>query len=238
MQHIQKAILPSDQTIRKLLPNSFIFYQPKDVVAGDFYWLGELNEEVYFAAADCTGHGVPGAMVSVVCNGALNRSLNEYQLNQPGKILDKVREIVINEFDKSGEEVKDGMDIALCKISNRQLWFAGANNSVWIIRDQEIIDIKGNKQPIGKFEHAVHFDTHHYFLEKGDWIYVFSDGYADQFGGEKGKKMKTKRMKEIFIKASQQDSYKQQATVKAAFLEWKGNHEQVDDVCVIGLRVD
>lgn len=236
-KRIQKAILPSAETVQKLLPQSFIYYQPKDVVAGDFYWIDEQDGEVFFAAADCTGHGVPGAMVSVVCNSALNRSLKEYRLSKPGEILDKAREIVINEFAKSGDDVKDGMDIALCKLSNQQLWFAGAHNPLWIIRRNEIIQVKGNKQPIGKFEHSSPFETHHLFLEKDDMIYVFSDGYVDQFGGQNGKKLKSKKMRAIFLEAAQLPINEQKDFIEQAFQNWRGSYEQVDDICVLGVRV-
>ena len=156
-------------------------------------------KEFYFAAADCTGHGVPGAMVSVICNNGLNRSVREHQLTTPGEILDKTREIVIQEFEKSEEEVKDGMDIALCSISNNILKYAGANNPLWIIRNNELIEIKANKQPIGKFDFSKPFDTHEFTLEKGDSIYVFSDGYPDQFGGIKGKKYKSSNFKKLLL---------------------------------------
>ena len=147
-----------------------------------------------FAVADCTGHGVPGAMISVVCNNALNRSVREYGVTEPGKILDKTREIVKEEFEKSGKEVNDGMDIALCSIEGMKLQYAGAYNPLWIIRNGEVLETKANKQPIGQFEKPEPYTTHSFDLEKGDAIYIFSDGYVDQFGGEKEKKFKAKAM--------------------------------------------
>ena len=197
-KRIQSAILPSSKTIKEYLPNSFIFYKPKDIVAGDFYWLESKNDTVLFAVADCTGHGVPGAMVSVICNNGLNRSVREYGLINPSDILNKTREIVISEFEKSDEDVRDGMDIALCSIKYKVeskksqttaiLQYAGANNPLWIVRDHELIDIRPDKQPIGKHFKNSSFTPHSIELKKGDTIYIFSDGYADQFGGPKGKK--------------------------------------------------
>ena len=150
-KRIQTAILPPNSQLNAALPEHFVLYQPKDIVAGDFYWLEEVNDAVLFAAADCTGHGVPGAMVSVICNNGLNRSVREFGLIEPGKILDQTRDIVIQEFEKSDEEVKDGMDIALCSLSGLNLKYAGAHNPLWIIRNGEIIEFKADKQPIGKF---------------------------------------------------------------------------------------
>jgi serine phosphatase RsbU (regulator of sigma subunit) len=254
-KRIQSAILPPDNLVKKYLKNSFILYKPKDIVAGDFYWMetisaetGVLSDEspilkaqhsklILFAAADCTGHGVPGAMVSVVCNGALNRSVREYGLTIPGEILDKSREIVIQEFEKSDEDVKDGMDIALCVLENNQLSYAGANNPLWIIRKGEIIEIKANKQPIGKFDNPTPYTTHNIELEKGDTIYLFSDGYVDQFGGEKSKKYKAANFRKLLLSIQNETMDKQQQLINIEFENWRGNLDQIDDVCVIGVRV-
>ncbi|MFN5985066.1 MAG: PP2C family protein-serine/threonine phosphatase [Fluviicola sp.] len=235
-KRIQSAILPSDRLISELLPNSFVLYLPKDVVAGDFYWLEKTENEILFAVADCTGHGVPGAMVSVVCNNALNRVVKEYKLTIPGEILDKTRSLIIEEFEKSEEEVKDGMDIALCSIVGDKLSYAGAHNPLVIIRNGELIEIKANKQPIGKYDKIQAFTTHEVQLQKGDRIYLFSDGYIDQFGGEFGKKLKSKYFKEILL-ANQNKSIKlQKDAFELAFQNWKGNYEQIDDVCLIGIE--
>ena len=143
-KRIQSAILPPEKVVKESLEDSFILYKPKDIVAGDFYWLEQKNGKVLFAAADCTGHGVPGAMVSVVCNNALNRSVREHGLTDPGKILDKTREIVIEEFEKSDEEVNDGMDIAICSLEGNSLQYAGAHNPLWVIRNGAILETKAN----------------------------------------------------------------------------------------------
>lgn len=234
---IQSAILPSDKKLRELLPESFVLYLPKDIVAGDFYWLGHSGARTLFAACDCTGHGVPGAMVSVICYNALNRALKEHGLIDPGQILDKCREIVINEFEKSEEGLKDGMDIALCSLEGNQLKYAGANNPLWIARNGEIIETKANHQPIGQFDAPEPYYTHTFELKKGDLIYIFSDGYADQFGGPKGKKLLYKRFKQLLINISGQSMLQQKKVLEQAFEDWKGELEQVDDICVIGVRV-
>ena len=236
-KRIQSAILPPLKLVKEYLQESFILYKPKDIVAGDFYWMENSKKETLFAAADCTGHGVPGAMVSVVCNNALNRSVREHKLTDPGEILTKTREIVIQEFEKSDEDVKDGMDIALCSLEGNKLKYAGANNPLWILRKGEIIETKADKQPIGKVDNPVPYKTHHFDLEPGDTIYVFSDGYVDQFGGEKGKKFKAKAFKELLLSIQDQSMEQQKDLVDAAFEKWKGNLDQIDDVCIIGVRV-
>lgn len=238
-QRIQSAILPSDRVIREFLPDSFVFYQPKDIVAGDFYWLEQIDNKVLVAAADCTGHGVPGAMVSVICNNGLNRSVREHRLSEAGAILDRTREIVIQEFEKSDEEVKDGMDIALCVLSGTTLQFAGANNPLWLVRkgSDTVEEIKGDKQPIGKYRASVPFASHQLEVNPGDTFYIFSDGFADQFGGEKGKKFKTANFKRLLLSIQNQSMQDQLKALKTTFTDWKGNLEQVDDVCILGIKV-
>jgi len=236
-KRIQSAILPPAKLIKEYLKESFILYKPKDVVSGDFYWLEQKNSKVFFAAADCTGHGVPGAMVSVVCNNALNRSVREYGLTIPGEILDKTRDIVVQEFKKSEEDVKDGMDIALCSIEGMKLQYAGAYNPLWVIRSGELIEMKANKQPIGQFDNLKLFKTYSFDLEQGDAIYIFSDGYVDQFGGEKGKKFKSKVFRELLLSIQNKTMEEQNTSIDDAFEIWKGDLDQLDDVCVIGVRV-
>lgn len=244
-KRIQSAILPPQSVLKKELKDAFVFYKPKDIVAGDFYWLEPQKERVLFAAADCTGHGVPGAMVSVVCNNGLNRSVREFGLTDPGEILDKTRAIVISEFEKSEEDVKDGMDIALCSLSGveggstQTLEYAGANNPLWIIRKdgKTVEEIKASKQPIGKYTNPQPYVTHKIELDKGDSIYIFSDGYADQFGGDKGKKLKSKNFKELLLSMQGEEMERQKQLLDEAFDEWKGDYEQLDDVCVIGVKI-
>lgn len=253
-KRIQSAILPPTKLVKEYLKESFILYKPKDIVAGDFYWMEHKNGKILFAAADCTGHGVPGAMVSVVCNNGLNRSVREHGLTEPGEILDKTREIVIQEFEKSDEEVKDGMDISLCglDLNNNTLTWAGANNPLWIINPNRTswpenslpfgegrggAEYKADKQPIGKYAESKPFTTHQIQLEKGDSIYIFTDGYQDQFGGEKGKKFKAAKLRELLLSIQHEPMEKQRETIDQSFETWKGNLEQVDDVCIIGVKI-
>lgn len=240
-KRIQTAILPPDKLVKEYLADSFVLYKPKDIVAGDFYWIEPLKDQIIFAVADCTGHGVPGALVSVVCHNALNRSVREFQLLDPAEILNKTRELIIHEFQKSDEIVNDGMDISICSLNleTRILKWAGANSPLWIIRpgDKEIQELKPSKQPIGQFMSYLPFQTTTIPLNENDTIYLFSDGFADQFGGDAGKKMKARRMKELFISIQDQNMNQQKESIQNFFDKWKSNHEQVDDVCIIGLKI-
>ena len=238
-KRIQEAILPPPSEMNKHLKDGFVYYRPKDIIAGDFYWLETVGDTVLYAAADCTGHGVPGAMVSVVCNNALNRAVREYKLVDPALILDKVRALVIETFEKSDQEVKDGMDIALCSINfkTNKLRFAGANNPLYIVRDNNVLETKGDKQSIGRFAGTNPYNSHEIELEKGDTIYTFTDGYPDQFGGPKGKKLKYKPFKELLLSMSQKPAEEQHQLLGEAFENWKGSLDQIDDVCVVGVRI-
>lgn len=236
-RRIQSAILPADKLVKEYLAECFVLYKPKDVVAGDFYWVELKNKKVLFAVADCTGHGVPGAMVSVVCNNALNRSVREYDLTNPAEILDKTREIIISEFEKSEDDVQDGMDIALCTLEGNILQYAGAHNPLWIVRNGEVMETKANKQPIGKYDNLLPYTCHTFEVQKGDSIYIFSDGYVDQFGGDKEKKFKSRAFKELLISVQKKPMDEQRKFIDEAFESWRGDLEQVDDVCIVGLRV-
>ena len=238
-KRIQNAILPPSKIVKEYLPQSFILYKPKDIVAGDFYWMEHKNDKILFAAADCTGHGVPGAMVSVICNNGLNRSVRELGLTEPGKILDKTREIVIQEFEKSDDEVKDGMDISLCELDlkNNILNWSGANNPIWIVRNGELLETKADKQPIGKYAEEKPFTTHTFELQPNDSIYIFTDGFHDQFGGAKGKKFKASPMKELILSIQDKNMDEQKDFINNTFENWKGKLDQVDDVCVIGVKI-
>jgi len=237
-KHLQKAILPSRESITAALPWNFIFYQPKDIVAGDFYWLEVVGHQVLIAAADCTGHGVPGAMVSVVCHNALNRSVREFGLTDPGKILDKTRELVIETFEKSGQEVKDGMDISLLAIhEGAQIKWSGANNPLWYIEDGKMNELKPDKQPVGKSYDPKPFTTHSLTLAPLSTLFLFTDGFADQFGGDKGKKLKYKSLREILAGTYSDNPSKQCEALALEFKNWMGNFEQIDDVCIVGIRI-
>lgn len=240
-KRIQEAILLPIHLVKNHLPDSFILFKPKDIVAGDFYWVDEVDDKVIFAAADCTGHGVPGAMVSVVCHNALNSAVREFDLAEPGKILDKTRELVIKQFSKSTEDVKDGMDISLCVLNKKTLLleFAGANNPLWLLRknDSEIFEIKPTKQAVGKGDLSKKFESHQIQLAAGDLIYIFSDGFADQFGGDKGKKYKYKPFKDLLVTNRNLSLSEQSNLINSEFEKWKQDLEQVDDICVVGVCV-
>ena len=235
-KRIQNAILPPIKVFEANLPESFIFYKPKDIVAGDFYWFEKLDNQLLFAVADCTGHGVPGAMVSVVCNNGLNRSVREHKLEDPGEILNKTREIVVKEFEKSDEEVQDGMDIALCAIKGSVLNYAGAHNPLWLFRGMEMTEVKADKQPIGKYDSPRPYNTRSIELEKGDTIYLFSDGLVDQFGGPKGKKYLASRFKALLASLQNEPMKNQGIQIEKVFEEWRGSEEQIDDICIMGIR--
>jgi len=250
-KRIQEAILPSKESLRMHVPNSFVIYIPKDIVAGDFYWMhpfteNEKSTKVLFAVADCTGHGVPGAMVSVVCNNALNRSVREFNIEKPGNLLDKTREIVVEQFEKGHHllvnttTIKDGMDISLCLFdkTTKIMEWSGANNPLWIVRNNELIETKGDRQPVGKHDPITPFTTHSIQLQTGDVIYIFSDGYADQFGGEKGKKFKTSSLRKLILDIHHKAIREQKNELEETFQKWKGTYEQLDDVCFIGAIID
>ncbi len=238
-RRIQNAILPPLSRFESHLEKSFVIYIPKDVIAGDFYWLEAQKDRVLFAVADCTGHGVPGAMVSVVCNNGLNRSVREFGLTKPGEILNKAREIVLKEFGKPEYNVNDGMDIGICSLKGNKLRYAGANISLFLIRNGtgEVSIIKSDKQPIGIFDNPKPYTTHELDLEEGDSIYIFSDGMQDQFGGPKGKKFMISRLKKLLIQIQKEPLSKQQELIQSAFEEWRGDEEQLDDICAIGVRL-
>jgi len=238
-KRLQDAILPPDAFLDTNLTNYFIYYRPKDIVAGDFYWAEKVNDLFFIAAADSTGHGVPGAMVSVVCSNALNRATKEFNLSQPGKILDKTRELVLETFEKSSSEVKDGMDISLLcfDFKNKAVFWSGANNPLWYIQDNELKEIKADKQPIGKTDDPKPFSTHQIEYKENTTFYLFTDGFPDQFGGPKGKKFKYKQFQEILLNKVGEAMFVQEDFINQTLENWKGELEQVDDICVIGIRI-
>ena len=240
-KRLQEAILPPKKIIKEYLSQSFILYKPKDIVAGDFYWMESLNGWTYFAAADCTGHGVPGAMVSVVCSNALSKSVIEEKIAEPAAILNRARELVIERFGRSEKQIKDGMDISLCayhSVSGIVKW-AGAHNPLWVIRKEskEIEVIKADSQPIGRYATNEPFTAHALQLNKGDAMYLFTDGFSDQFGGQKGKKYKTANFKRFLLSIQDKDMDTQHQLIVKEFDLWKGDLVQIDDVCVMGVRV-
>ena len=236
---IQNTILPSQSEFNKAFEDCFVLYKPKDIVAGDFYFLEQKGDNVFVACADCTGHGVPGAMVSVICSNALSFAIGEKGLTNTGKILDTVRDVVVEKFKSSPDGIKDGMDISLCRfnVKTREVQYSGANNSLYVLRGQELEIIKADKQPVGQFDHAKPFKYYDLSLNANDRVYLYTDGYADQFGGEKGKKLKYKAFKELIIENAQNPMNSQCEIIDDKFEKWKGDYEQIDDVCVIGVQL-
>jgi serine phosphatase RsbU (regulator of sigma subunit) len=233
---LQKAILPPISLVNKYLPNSFVFYKPRDIVAGDIYWAQKTGNTVFFAVADCTGHGVPAAMVSVVCCNALNNVVGD-GFNDPGQILTKTRELVLETFMQSEQQVYEGMDISLGALSGNLLSWAGANNPLWLFRNDELIELKPDRQPVGKSDDPAPFTTHQIELQQDDMIYVFTDGFQDQFGGPNGKKYKSVNFKKLLVVASHMSAQEQCSFLEKTFNDWKGDHQQLDDVCIMGVRV-
>ena len=259
-KRLQDAILPSEKIVKSFLVDSFILYKPKDIVAGDFYYMDVIEEDrkklIYYVAADCTGHGVPGAMVSIVGANGLKRCIQEFNLRKTGDILDKLAELVATNFSQSEERIRDGMDLAICclELENdniQRVHYSGANNPLWVINPNRKtipnaghpfaegggFEIKADKQAIGYTENVKPFTTHSFDVQKGDSLYTFSDGYPDQFGGENGKKLKSKNFRKILFEIQNKPMRQQHLILNERFEEWKGNLEQVDDVCVIGVRL-
>jgi serine phosphatase RsbU (regulator of sigma subunit) len=225
-----------------------VFYKPKDILSGDFYWIEQKGDLVFVAAADCTGHGVPGALISIVNYNLLNKAVLEKDLINPADILNYVNQQLTVALHQTFQEssVKDGMDISLCVLNTKtfELQFSGANNPIYIIKQMEnavteLVEVKADKFPVGAFvdEQVQSFTAKDIQLQKNDVIYLFSDGYADQFGGEKGKKFKYKQLKDILLEHQLLLMAEQCSILEQKFYNWKGNLEQVDDVLVIGIRV-
>lgn len=241
-KRIQTALLASDKLLNANLPEHFVLFKPKDIVAGDFYWAAPTPEGFLYITADCTGHGVPGAFMSLLNISKLNETINQKHILRPDLIFNDVRTEIINALNPEGstEESKDGMDAVLCKLDTRnmKLEFAGANNSFYIIRNQEILVCKADKMAVGKsHDDSALFTFNEIALQKGDMIFTFTDGYADQFGGPKGKKLKYKQMEDIMLSIANLPLQEQKNILNQRFEEWKGTLEQVDDVLVIGVRV-
>ncbi len=239
-KRIQETILPRDAYIREHMADSFILYKPKDIVSGDFYWVNQKFDKLFFSAIDCTGHGVPGALVSIVAHANLQRSVLLFNCTTPSEILEQLNIGVQESFSKDDEEnMKDGMDIALCALdrANNKLEFAGANNPMYLVRKGVLTEIKGNKQPIGHYIVNEKFVNHVIDVEKGDMVYLFSDGYADQFGGEKNKKFGYKRLKELLAFIHNLSMSEQKEILNTTIEKWRSEEDQLDDICVIGVRI-
>ena len=240
-KRIQTAVLPPGELIEKVLPEHFILFKPRDIVSGDFYWLKQIDKYVVFTAADCTGHGVPGAFMSMLGVALLNEIVRRKEITRANQILEELRNQIKAALRQSGKagEAKDGMDMALCilDLEEMKLQFAGAYNPLYLIRGDELIETKADKMPVAIYLKMDNFTTHKIQVQKGDCLYLFSDGYADQFGGEKGKKFKSKAFKALLLSIQDKSMEEQRLAIDEAFENWRGDLEQVDDVCVIGVRI-
>ncbi|MBL7111490.1 MAG: SpoIIE family protein phosphatase [Bacteroidales bacterium] len=242
-QRIQEALLPSNEIFKKILPNSFILYKPKDIVSGDFYWINEVRNKIYVAAVDCTGHGVPGAFVSIIGFELFRKLTTSEGIQNPAEIMNALNENFTEIFTE-GDEVylNDGMDLCLCVIDKKDnyLEYSGAFNPLYLLRDDTIIEIKANRFSVGADTHVFKitktFKSHRIYLQKDDILYMFSDGYADQFGGPEGKKFKFRRFRHLLLTIHKLPLDKQHAILDASIEEWRGEYDQVDDIMVIGIR--
>jgi sigma-B regulation protein RsbU (phosphoserine phosphatase) len=245
---IQHAILPPEDKIKQVLEDYFILFKPKDIVSGDFYWHAVVNTTpqngnpseriIVMAAVDCTGHGVPGALMSIIGSTILNQTTTVAAVNTPADALGFLNK----EITKTLNSIKDGMDMALCAINfdRMELQYAGANNPLYIVRNKKCIEVKADKQAIGADTENAQikvFTNHVIKLEKGDSVYLFTDGYSDQFGGPKGKKFKYKKFQELLIESQDYKMDEQKRILNDQFELWKGELEQVDDILVIGIRI-
>jgi len=259
-KHLQDAILPPIEEIKAHFSDVFVLFKPKDIVSGDFSWFEYKNGVKYVAVADCTGHGVPGAMISVVCANALDRAINQFQLSRPSEILEKTRKIVVHTLSKGEKQLKDGMDIVLCAFEGDSLLYSGAFNPLWVVRKTEninitdinncrtiaskdgkltLIEFKGTRQSVG-FSYnkdSIPFKEYNIKLYASDSIYLATDGYADQFGWEHRKKFKQLTLKNLLLSIHDLDMDEQKFVLNDVFETWKGNHFQLDDVCIMGIKI-
>lgn len=241
-RNIQEAILPDNNHVKKLLPKSFILFLPKDYVSGDFYWVEENWGKVFFAAADCTGHGVPGAFMSIVGYNLINKAITDQYLFKPSDILAYISKGFQISLSKHSKEyfLKAGMDIALCSLDKKQmtLEYSGAFNSLYIVRNGELIQYKADLYPIGReLEPKENYTNHVVQLQKNDMIYIFSDGFSDQFGGPHDRKFMTKRMKSALLAIYHLPPEQQKDRLEEIFYKWKKGNDQIDDVLVFGVRI-
>jgi serine phosphatase RsbU (regulator of sigma subunit) len=245
---IQNAVLPAVRSIEEKIPDYFILLKPRDIVSGDFYWLSDTGRKIIIVAADCTGHGVPGAFMSMLGISFLNKIVNEHKITEPKQILEKLRENVIQSLKQTGREgeQKDGMDMALCVIDfdNMSMDFAGAQNPLYLIRGDELVETKADRMPVAYYETMSDFTSHTIPLKQGDCFYMFSDGYADQFGGPQGKKFKYKALKELLIRVKEKPMAEQKIILEKTIQDWATGpesngiyYDQVDDILIMGIRI-
>jgi serine phosphatase RsbU (regulator of sigma subunit) len=259
-ERIQSAILPSDSRLNELLDEHFVFFKPKDIVSGDFYWIKEVQDHLVIVGADCTGHGVPGAFMSMLGITMLNDLIGDKCFDAPGAVLEQLRIKIKDMLDQEGnvKDQKDGMDMAIAILDKktRMLHFAGANNPLYVIRNKallngnhldpyfsteddnyQLFELKGDKQPIGVHWEETKFTNHTISLQEEDTIYIFSDGFVDQFGGDNRKKFKSVNFKKLLLSIQKESMEKQGEVLRQTYDTWRGANEQIDDVSVFGIRV-
>ncbi|MFC2086461.1 PP2C family protein-serine/threonine phosphatase, partial [Bacteroidota bacterium] len=239
---IQSAMLPPDEFIKETLNDYFIYFKPRDIVSGDFYWMMKKDNLTVIAAVDCTGHGVPGAFMSMLGVALLNEIIGKDDLSNASKILQKLRENVIKSLHQTGDpdEAADGMDIALSIIDfqKKEMQFSGANNPLYIIRNKELIEIKSDKMPLGiHFIEDEPFTNHEIKLKSNDLLYIFSDGYVDQFGGKDNRKLLARNFKKVLVQNCEKPLDEQKILLDEYLNEWKGDMKQIDDILIIGLKI-
>jgi len=239
-KRIQSAILPVDEQLCEILNDFFIFFRPKDIVSGDFYWARQVGEKIIIIAADCTGHGVPGAFMSLFGVAFLNEIIGKENITVPAEILDRLREMIISSLGQgTGTGIKDGMDMAIISIHSKQnkIEFAGAYNPLYLVRGEELIQIDCDRMPVAIHIRMDKFTNHELDIEKNDRLYIFSDGFADQFGGPDNKKFMYKHFKQLILNNADKTMGEQKKMFEQVFDEWKGNNAQIDDVVVIGIQI-
>lgn len=245
-KRIQRAFIPKEEAFTKMFKESFVLFKPKDIVSGDFYWFHQTENYIYYATADCTGHGVPGGFMTMLSLSLLEEVITRDGSMRPSEMLNFIRERIISTLRQgsNSEEGQDGMDIVLCRVDlkSNMLSYAAANNAFYILRKQdnganELLEFKGDKQPCGFFPEPTPFTHHEIALKSGDIIYTLTDGYPDQFGGPKGKKFRYKALEELIVTNAHLGFNDQKQILLKAFEDWKGETEQTDDVCVIGVKI-
>ncbi len=240
-QRIQEALLPSEDYFRYYFKDSFILFKPKDIVSGDFYWIGEKGDKIFVVAADCTGHGVPGALMSVIGMDIIDKTINEENIENPSQILAIMNKGLEKTFSREkniGTIIRDGMDIGLCVIDrkHRKIEYAGAFFPLYLVRDDMLIEIKGDKHIIGMNPEGTEYKNNEIDLKEDDIIYIFSDGYVDQFGGQENKKFMYRRFRYLLLKIHSFPFSDQKSILEENLKTWMSDNSQVDDIMVIGFK--
>jgi len=241
-KRIQRGMMPTEFLLKHFFPQSFLFYRPRDVVSGDFYWFTEKNNKFFIAAVDCTGHGVPGAFMSIIGINLLNNIIIDKDVEDPGKILNQMNRGLFENLNKEVDDItlRDGMDMSVCVIHNNshRIEYAGAMNSIFLVRNNRLIEVVANRFSIGSVEpdKRGYYETHTFDSQLGDMLYLFSDGFIDQFGGPNGGKYKIRRFRKLIMDIQKKSTEEQEMILEQEMINWKGTLEQVDDITIIGLR--